>query len=142
MKKLVLLSLFAFASCEKEPIVQHELNTINGSYNVSLTSVYVSGYLTSLPSTDTALYDLCTIMFDYGTMYTLVNDTIQPVPILGFNFQTDYAFQTERIGDTLMIGGEVWEVLEDEHGHGLSLNRVTNYGGMGTDLQTMKLTEL
>ena len=43
-----------------------------------------------------------------------------------------------------MIGGETWTILEDvnNYGHGLSLNRVTDYFGMGTDLHTMKLTEL
>lgn len=143
MKRLLFIGLLATAitSCEK-PRKDYELNTIDGSYNVDLTSVYISGWGTSLPNTDTTFYNLCTIMFDHGTMFTLVNDTIQPIPLLGFNFQYNYAFNTEKNGDTLIIGGEIWTILEDVNNNGLSLSRVTDYFGMGTDLHTIKLTEL
>lgn len=134
MKRLLLLSLFAFASCEKEPI---RINTQDGAYSVTLEVVETSGWLGGNDE-EFSLSNLCKIRFDYGVMYTLVNDTITPVPELGFMYENNYVFYTWRQDMTLIIGQEEWTISPDEK----SLTRITDYFGMGKNQHTMKLTEL
>jgi len=149
MKNLLLITGLAvgLSSCADVVVVDaNVLNTATGKYSVDLISVSTSGWAGGIDS-DTTIEDLCLIYFEYGGMYTLNNnEEIQQIPILGFNFQDNFFFETSRSADSLMIGGGVWYIVEASADNNIdgdvNLTRVTNYNGMGTDIQTMVLTEL
>lgn len=149
MRKLLMIVGLAvgLTSCSDNVVTEaKELNLSTGRYSVDLMSVQVSGSLGGVDASET-FENLALIHFDYGQMWTLNNDEeVQAIPILGFNFENNYFFLVERNGTELMIGGETWYIVESNADNNIqgdiNLTRVTDYGGMGMDIQTMVLTEL
>lgn len=136
MKRVILgvLTTLILTSCGNDP---YQLNTIDGKYSVTWEAVERSGFLGGYDF-DTTIVDMCEIHFDYGIMYTVINDTIQPVPEIGFLYERNHSFYTSRSDTELNIAGEIWTISPSE----LELTRYTDYYGMGNHTHTMKLTEL
>ena len=132
------LLVATLTSCEnnQEPL----LNTEYGSYNVdSWVAIETEGYLGGV-NFDTTIYDLCVLVFDYGTMYTAVDSVIQAVPTMGYLYELNFAFATTLEGNTMVIGGETWDVRQTPTG--VQLTRTTNYGGMGSHIHKRNLTRI
>lgn len=142
MKKLFLsiaaaLTLF---SCTDEITTLGVVNNTNGFYKVDMLSASTAGWAGGVNSSET-FDNLCYLAFDNGMMYTLNMDSvITPIPTLGVNYETNFEFYTNENDTALSIGTEEWIIL-DNNGE-INLTRVTNYQGMGMDIQTLILTEL
>lgn len=146
MKNLLIAAtaLLAFTSCE-QPSGNIELNTLDGWYKVDLQSTSTSGYLGGVDS-DTLIMDVGHFAFDYGTLYTLNMDSaVTPLPLLGILWETEYEFSTELNDTALQIGTETFHKFSRHVRNGVveyRFRRDTQYFGMGTDKQTIILTEL
>lgn len=146
MKNLLIAAtaLLAFTSCE-QPQGNIELNTLDGWYKVDLQSTATSGYLGGVDS-DTLITDLGYFAFDYGTLYTLNMDSgLIALPLIGINWENSFTFNTELNDTALQINTETWtKFLRSVRGGVVEyrFNRHTDYFGMGTDVQTLILTEL
>ena len=137
MKKLIsFVALATLLSCTAQPRV---LDIEYGAYSVDWIAVEESGWAGGYDY-DTTILSLCEIRFDYGQMYTLVDGVIQPVPTMGFIYESKFDFMVELRGDILQIGLEEWVVVETPFG--FELTRTTNYNGMGVHYHTMRLTEI
>ena len=142
MKKLLLalVATATLASCSDEITTLGVVNNTNGFYKVDMLSASTAGWAGGINSSET-FENLCYLAFDNGMMWTLNMDSvITPIPTLGVNYETNYKFYTNENDTALSIGTEEWIIL-DNNGE-LNLTRVTNYHGMGMDIQTMVLTEL
>lgn len=142
MKKVILsiaaaLTLF---SCTDEITTLGVVNNTNGFYKVDMLSTSTAGWAGGINSSET-FEDLCYFAFNDGMMYTLNMDSvITPIPTLGYLYENDFKFFTNENDTALSIGTEEW-ILLDNNGE-INLTRVTNYQGMGMDIQTLILTEL
>lgn len=146
MKKLLIAAtaLIAFTSCE-QPQANAQLNTQDGWYKIDMQSTATSGYLGGVDS-DTLITDLGHFAFDYGTLYTLNMDSgVTPIPLIGILWENTFEFNTQLNDTALQIGNETWtKFLRSVKGGVVEyrFTRRTDYFGMGTDTQTLILTEL
>ena len=142
MKQLLLTIATAVTlfSCTNEQPTIGQLNTTDGFYSVDFHSVSQAGWAGGNTS-DTIIPDFCYLAFDYGQVFTINRDSVvTPLPLLGFNFTNTFEFPTSLNDTALQIGTETWYygVIDNE----IHLARVTDYNGMGLDMQTLILTEL
>ena len=109
-------------------------------YNVTLKDVQYSGWAGGWDG-DTCIEDLCLFAFDNGVMTTL--DTglyITDFPILGNKWTGNIQFAIQNNIDSVIIGNEPWGYAKVSGKH--TLNRFTDYHGMGGQVTTLILTEL
>ena len=109
-------------------------------YSVTLKDVQYSGWAGGWDG-DTCIEDLCLFAFDNGVMTTL--DTglyITDFPILGNKWTGNFQFSFQNNVDSVVIGNEPWGYNKVNGKH--TLNRFTNYFGMGGQVTTLILTEL
>lgn len=137
MKKSIILSaaLLILASCSKP---QPELNLNNGHYNIDLSSIENYDLLNIY--IDTTIANVGELRFDNGTGFTLRNDTVTQLPILGNLFVNTYQFDCFLIGDSLRFG-DVWVLQSTLPGKFIYTNE-TSYGLMGNQIRTLTLTEI
>ena len=143
MKRIILLSaIVLMSSCSKQNPVMFNLQ--DGWYSIDLESTATSGWAGGVDS-DTSFYDVGLIATDFGTLYTLNTDTeVTPLPILGFNFLETFKFAVSMNDTALQIGTETWYKSRVSSQNGASVfyfTRITDYNGMGKDIQTLILTE-
>jgi hypothetical protein len=67
-------------------------------------------------------------------------DTIKQLPVMGFIWAQEFKFAFDNQDSVVQIHTETWEYKLCDGKH--TLTRFTNYYGMGTDVQTLILTEL
>ena len=109
-------------------------------YSVKFKDVQYSGWAGGWDG-DTCIEDLCLFAFDNGVMTTL--DTgmyITDFPILGNLWTGNIQFAIQNNIDSLVIGNEAWGYAKVGGKH--TLNRFTDYFGMGGQVTTLILTEL
>jgi hypothetical protein len=109
-------------------------------YNVTFKDVQYSGWAGGWDG-DTCIEDLCLFAFDNGVMTTL--DTglyITDFPILGNQWTGNIQFAIQNNIDSVIIGNEPWGYAKVGGQH--TLNRFTDYFGMGSQVTTLILTEL
>ena len=140
----IVVIILLMSSCQKEQVLP-ELNTQDGWYKLDIQSTSTAGYLGGVDS-DTLIMDVGYFAFDYGTLYTLNMDSaITPLPLLGILWETEYEFSTQLNDTALQIGTETFHKFSRHVRNGVveyRFNRDTQYFGMGTDKQTLILTEL
>tara|TARA_R110002072_G_scaffold55763_1_gene144949 strand:+ start:37 stop:465 length:429 start_codon:yes stop_codon:yes gene_type:complete len=142
MKNILLIAGVAIglASCTTEQPTLGRLNTTDGFYSADFHSASQAGWAGGNTS-DTIIPDFCYLAFDYGQVFTINRDSVvTPLPLLGFNFTNTFEFPTSLNDTALQVGTETWYygVIDNE----IHLTRVTDYFGMGMDIQTLILTEL
>jgi len=107
-----------------------------GNYKMTWRAIEEAGWAGGYDF-DTVIRNACDIYFFNGKMMTSKNDTMQPIPFMGFLYENSFAFDVERTSNTLMIGGETWKIREKADR--IKLIRITDYNGMGKHKHVMIL---
>lgn len=135
-KGLLLLSLVA---CTKATITTPPVEpTLEGDWNLSVYSSFEV-----YPMMDTTFYNEFTdlnvrFLIEDNSLYTLQNDTLQPIPLLGFVYENSFVLSIEDRDGFIYIGGEKWNLISLTNNL-LVLETTTEYGLMGSQLRQFVL---
>lgn len=142
MRKLIIAvgTALAIVGCSKpEPTFDPE-PTLEGEWELKVFSS-----LEDYPLLDSAFYNEftglnITFIIEGDDLYTLQNDTLQPIPLLGFVYQNNFHLSIEDRDGSIYIGGEKWK-LTSLTNNLMSLENVTDYGMMGNQLRQFVLAK-
>tara|TARA_R100000900_G_scaffold123789_1_gene98147 strand:+ start:1249 stop:1680 length:432 start_codon:yes stop_codon:yes gene_type:complete len=136
-----ILLLFSLIACSKSPTLTPPAEpTLEGDWELT---VYSS--LEEYPLWDTTFYnefkDLnVRFLIEDNSLYTVQNDTLRPIPLLGFIYQNSFILSIEDRDGFIYIGGEKWNLILLTINL-LVLETTTDYGMMGSQLRQFVLTK-
>ena len=130
MKKFLPL-LLLFISCKDEPKFE-----VEGQWTLERLEAYEDYYLPALTFTTDTVFEGVEFYFDSLDVYTMVDDTINYVPIIGYHYETKWVHTYEWQDTSLWIGVEEWKVIQSDDNH-MVIENLTVYGIVGESIRTL-----
>lgn len=134
MKALLPFIFLVFLSCQKEPVFE-----IQGAWSLDRLESQEDYYLPALQFTTDTLFNQAEMIFDSAVVYTLVDGSITPIPIIGYHYQSSWAFTYSDLDSCLWIGVEPWTFIAKDNEQ-MILENETNYGLVGVQVRTLYLS--
>ena len=134
MKALLPLILLIFLSCQKEPSFE-----IKGTWSLDRLESREDYYLPALQFTTDTVFDQANMIFDSSVVYTLIDGSVTPIQIIGYHYQSSWAFNYQDLDSCVWIGVEPWTFIVKENQQ-IILENETNYGLVGTQIRTLYLS--
>ena len=134
MRSYLILILLLCTTCNNEPdfivegrwelerlesIEEYELYNINYGFDTSFNSA--------------SLY------FDDGLLWTILDDTVTQISILGFQYSNAFVFTYIDLDTSLCIGTEEWNYLVKSNTN-IVIENKTVYGIVGSQVRTLYLS--
>ena len=131
MRRLLYLLPLLLLTCHKE-----EPFVIEGQWQLNRLESIEDYYLPGLSFvTDTTL-EAVAFVFDTSLVYTLVNNTLSPVELIGFRYENSWVHNYEYLDTSVWIGTEEWKVVSKDL-NSLIVENKTVYGIVGEQLRTL-----
>ena len=134
MKALLPLILLVFLSCQKEPVFD-----IQGTWSLDRLESHEDYYLPALQFNTDTVFDQANMIFDSSGVYTLVDGSVSPIEIIGYHYQSSWAFTYSDLDSCLWIGVEPWTFIT-KNNEQMVLQNETNYGLVGLQVRTLYLS--
>ena len=131
MRRLLYLLPLLLLTCHKE-----EPFVIDGEWKIDRLESVEDYYLYGLNFTTDTVFDNLVFYFDSVNVYTILNDTLQPVEIIGFIYSNSYMHTYQYLDTSLFISYEEWDVVS-QGPNTLVIENKTVYGIVGEQLRTL-----
>lgn len=132
MKRFILLFVLLL-SCSKEPQL-----VIEGEWSLDRMESIEEYQLFNWSFTTDTTFKNIKFIFEDGIVYTIKNDTVMPIPIIGFHFQNNAFLSYTHNNNELLINYEPWEIISNGKST-IILENETNYGIVGNQVRTLYL---
>lgn len=134
MRKWWIVVVFLMVGCVEETPLD-----MVGIWSLDRLESYEEYWLYDLTvTTDTSFNDV-QLFFDTLGMYTVIDDTLKPVSVVGYWWSMHWLLNWE-LDTALWIGGEPWSLIVEEPNKIIVENK-TRYGIVGEQVRTLYMTK-
>ena len=134
MKKWWIVCLLVLLTCTP----QYEFS-VKGQWSLDRLEAEEDYYLPALYFTTDTVFSGVDFYFDSLEVYTLVDGTIDYVPIVGYHFENKWVHTYEWQDTSIWIGVEEWKVLQADE-ESMVIENLTVYGIVGEIRRTLYFT--